>query len=210
MIWFCVPLWNRGDNFKKLCQNLIDVPPPFSFKMIVGDFHSDDVDWDDLKSKNFPLEIIQHEGKFNIAIALQSCFDFITDPNDILITCDADIVFENTSVYDDMIKIEKNKTFWCPVVSHEEKAVNFNSRWNGNVHVPTGDHGGTGFVVVYKEDMEECGGFKNSVFMGPRGQKWGQHDDHMTRALKKKIEWIRPIEERIWVRKHPRIGHWFS
>ena len=220
-IHICVPLYNRGEDISHLLNNLQDIHNKLdknivSFQVHIGDFNSTDIDLHQLiKNFNFKVNIYSIEGNFNISIALQKCFDNITQLDDLVFTLDADTVLETEETFYFIVKnVEKNKTFYCPIVSTEDNIKNFNSTFNGKIYVPNTDHGGSGAIAIYNEDLKRTNEYKNSEFLGPRGELWGWHDTYLTNKISDSgLKWIRRIETNIWLRnnngKKDKTSKWY-
>jgi hypothetical protein len=165
-----------------------------------------------------PVIVLDLDGNFNIAKALQACADSVSDVNintSILMFVDADTVFENGSqLFTEIVcGIEKGKTYYCPIVSTEAKPTQWQSTFDGSVYIPDQDHLGTGLIAIHNIDYKACGGFHNSEFMNDRGEHWGQHDTFIDQKLQLcGLKPVRPVESRIWLRHHQRNTDtkWFS
>jgi hypothetical protein len=232
----CIPLYNRGKDVSRLLNNLNTLYQKLntSLEVIIGDFHSTDISFPDVFSeihlnntnlgqKSFNIKVLQIDGNFNIAKSLQTCADYCQTTNDsttattetepILMFVDADTVFESESVFQNLL-IQRGKTYYCPIVSTEAKPTQWDATFNGSVYVPNRDHFGTGLIAIYISDYQRSGGFKDSEFMGERGEFWGQHDTYLDCKLKNQgLVPIRPVESNVWLRCHQRnaaTSKWFS
>jgi hypothetical protein len=220
----CIPLYNRGEDVLKLLFNIKDIweknkvfERPFEIKVIIGDFYSTDINFQEIK-KCFPYElvIINLDGNFNISKSIQACTDSVTNPNDILMIIDADTVFEDgLNTFKHIINnVKQSESYYCPIVSTEAIPNKWPYTFNGKVYVPVSDHGGTGFVCVYNSDWIKSGGFNGSNYLLERGEFWGAHDDYMNVVLVKValLKINREIVSNIWLRYHKRDVNkkWFS
>ena len=231
--YICIPLYNRGNDVYRLLHNLNTLYQKLNtslLEVIIGDFHSTDISFPDVFSeihlnntktgqKSFNIKVLQIDGNFNIAKSLQICADYCGETNngsreDInLMFVDADTVFESESVFENLL-IERGKTYYCPIVSTEAKPTQWDATFNGKVYVPDCDHLGTGLIAININDYQQSGGFKDSEFMGERGEYWGQHDTYLDYKLKSRgLKPIRPVESNVWLRSHQRnaeASKWFS
>jgi len=211
IINICIPLYNRGNDITKLIHNINDISKIIDkiniiLKVHIGDYHSTDVDLYELvKQVQINTNIIQIDGKFNLAKSLQLCSDTVTDPNELIMHIDADTVLENglelfKSICNQVIQ---GKTFYCPIVSTEGNPSGWPRKYNGKVYVPTRDHFGKGLIVIYNSDYKKSNGFIGSEFMKQRGEIWGSHEIVLEKRLKF-LNIIRPITSDIWLRDHKR------
>jgi len=211
----CVPLYNRGSDITKLLQNLNSVKiPNIILNVIIGDYHSTDVNLNEIISElEIKTTVIQIEGRFNLAKALQICSETVLDPDELIMLMDADTVFDNESELFKRIcdYVIQGETFYCPIVSTEGLPKKWGCYWNGKVHVPTEDHYGEGVMLMYNSDYKKAGGFNNSEYMHERGEIWGGHESILINRLYF-LRKIRPIESDIWLRLHKRDKDtvWYS
>jgi glycosyltransferase involved in cell wall biosynthesis len=222
ILHICIPLWNRGPDIEKLLANLEEIhqkidKSKLKFEVHITDFHSTDIDLN-IKQKevSYPLHVYNLNGQFNIGIALQNCFNQVSNPDHLVMICDADTVFENGEhnllrVIND---VKQGINFYCPVVSFEDKPRGSRVEFKGGRYTPQEDTGGRGFMILYNSDLQRSGTFGNSPYLSERGKKWGGHDSYLAERLSNlRLHCIRPIEEWIWLRAHdrdPQKNGWFS
>lgn len=65
-------------------------------------------------------------------------------------------------------------------------------------------------LLCYASDWHRINCYKDSEFLGIRGEKWGGHDTYMTMEFKKYLYQIRDIRRDVWVRKNVRQGDWYN
>ena len=211
----CIPLFNRGSDITKLLQNINSVKTPdIILNVIIGDYHSTDVDLNQIiKDLEIKVTIIQIYGCFNLAKALQICSDTVLDPDELIMHIDADTVFDNGSELFKRIcnYVIQGQSYYCPIVSTEGKPLKWNANYNGKVYVPTNDHHGSGLILIYNSDYKKSGGFNNSEYMNERGEIWGHHEIIILNRLSF-LNKIRLIESDIWLRIHNRDKDsvWYS
>jgi glycosyltransferase involved in cell wall biosynthesis len=217
-ITICIPLWNRGDDIKKLLSNLEILHHKLdknvvNFNLIIADFCSTDVDLALETSKcTFPVRIKSIDDVFNIAVGITSAVnDAMTE---LVLITDADTVFdENIDLHRLCGRITEGQTFLAPICSTEAEP---NGLWGSiynsskHIHVPTNDHGGSGFVLCYLSDWKRSRVFIDSGYLEERGRYWGGHDDVMSRDLGRCLSRVRYITDEIWTRPNIRVGAWYS
>ena len=211
----CIPLYNRGSDITKLLHNLNSVKvPDIILNVIIGDYHSTDVNLNEIISEiELKTTVIKIEGRFNLAKALQICSETVLDPDELIMTMDADTVFDNESKVFTRIcnYVIQGQSYYCPIVSTEGLPKKWGSQYNGKVYVPTEDHFGEGVMLMYNSDYKKAGGFNNSEYMHERGEIWGGHESVLINRLHF-LRKIRYIESDIWLRLHKRNKdtRWYS
>lgn len=214
----CIPLYNRGEDISKLLYNINDIYNSIdknilNINVIIGDYNSTDIDFNEIISKiSVPVKIIQIKGTFNLSKSLQICSDSVKKMDELIMHLDADTVFEGGSEFLIEIcnKVIKRKTYYCPIVSTEYKPRGWKAKFNEKIYIPTSDHGGRGFIIIYNSDYKKSKGFLNSKYMSDRGEIWGGHEN-ILRSRFKFLKIIRCIESNIWLRNHLRTkSRWFS
>lgn len=218
LVNICIPLYNRGYNVTKLLHNINDiynnVDKKIDVKVIIGDFHSTDIDFESIiPLLDVPVHIIQLEGTFNMVKSLQTCSDYVSDPDEIIMHSDADVVFENGSetIFNMCELVKKGETYSSPICGTEQMPFRWSYTFNGSFYVPTEDHHGGGILIIYNEDYKRLNGYTNDPYMGERGEIWGQHENILKSRLSSLVR-IRKINPYIWSRCHERDGNikWFS
>ena len=214
-ITLCIPLYNRGKDFKLLLENVNDMYDYFKKNDIilsinVGDFNSTDIDLNnEIKKYKFKTNIYSLDGMFNICKSLQCCADNITDLNTILLFTDADVCITENSYNKIIYYIEnilkKNINFIDTMTAIE----------NGNNEIiPTlKEHNGGGILFIYNDDFKRTNGFKDSDFIKERGNYWGGHDAYyQSLFINFGLIMYRPITNTIYLRYHSRNKDniWYS
>jgi len=204
-ITIIVPLWNRGKYMSELftnIQNIINSKGEKFVNVVIGDFHSTDINLEEIKIKySYPINILQIDGDFCIGKSLQLCFETIKHKNGIVYFCDVDAHLPDTIFETIRKNTIKGVQYYCPIVSFEKP--------NKDIWTPISDHKGGGHIGVYISDFKSSNGWNNSKYM--TSTQWGGHDSHIRIVLRKRLKEFRPIESDQWVKTHPRpIGKWFT
>jgi hypothetical protein len=223
-IHMIVPLYNRGDDFVKLLENLKYV----FCKIWVCDFGSTDIDI--TKEDSFPrkFNVISLKETFNWAKGIETVVrsqELAQCENAIIVMLDADTVFDDPikTLAEIKAQVIRNKTFYAPNVATEGRPnpnknpiwkTEFNGRhWVPLDTIPMRERRGFGFCAVYRSDYVLSGGFQGSDFMGERGEYWGQADTFIMQKLQmSQLTPIRPILSNVWLRlnNRDRKEHWYS
>lgn len=211
-LYFCIPLWNRGDDIKLLLSNLeriyININKKINFHTLISDFYSSDINLEIEKKKySYQIDILYINEPFNISKGIKYATDRVKDGNIIMIL-DADTVFDNDFNIIDIINlIKENESFYCPIVSFEyvrkdfKKFVMYNKE--KKLYIPIKDTRGEGMILCYSSDWKKSKVFIGSEFLDSRGETWGQHDTYMVKSLENiGLKKIRLITDKIWLRKN--------
>lgn len=216
VLHMCIPLYNRGVDVTQLLYNINDIHNKIKdvdIKVIIGDYHSTDVDLETIKTKlQVPINIILIDGAFNLSKSLQICSDTVLNLDDLIMHLDADTVIENGPelIPEILSHVKQGVSYYCPICSTEYKMPGTSSTSNGKIFIPNHDHGGSGLIIVYNSDYKKSNGFHNTEFMNDRGEKWGSHEVVLLQRLSFLFKYRR-IESSIWLRTHKRDNlSWYS
>lgn len=215
-----VPLHNRGNDVTKLLMNL----ERLSVRVVVVDHHSLDIDFPSLlPTLDLKVDVIQTDGPFNLAKALQIGCASIQDPNAIVVLIDADTVFDDAHETFKWIwqTLQDPSCYLCPNVSTEARPGpvltqahrGYAAEFNGRVWVPTTDPRGAGFIACRLKHFRKSGGYLNSDLLDARGEYWGSADTHLMERLDSiGLKRIRPTLADVWLRKNDRDvqNKWYS
>jgi glycosyltransferase involved in cell wall biosynthesis len=212
-----VPLWNRGFHIKPLMANIEDIVNKTNenqLKLWISDFKSTDINLNvEIAKYTYPIEIVLLDPPFIIGKGLQIAAEKIpSDANELIYFCDADSVFPLDIFARIRMSVQKNKTFYAPLVSRENKDGVVENSIN---------KGGKGNIGIHVADFVRSRGWRYPKHMncipesvGPMERTaWGKHDTHIYEVFKKVIRLtpVRHVESDQWVRYHPRdTDGWFS
>lgn len=188
---FCIPLYNRTDNFLEyFLKSYLEMDAKNNVKteIIIADAGSEDIN--KIINLNLPdiKKIVQESKPFTRAAYVNLAAN--EAENGILFVCDADISLPK----DFLEKVYNNTTelnVWFPIC-----------QWQINSNEPTWKwfSAGTGLVAIYKENWQKLGGLNENF------TEWGKEDwEFYFRCYKQQIPSHRTKVEGLYHHWHPSL-----
>eukprot|EP01137_Pigoraptor_chileana_P017133 Opistho-2@74753 len=206
MVHVIVPVKNQGvwlqhfiDDMSAIYGNTKDP----HFNVIVVDFGSTDIDVDAAFARSGlkQYKVIHRTGNFERAGGIQAGIDFVTNPNDIIFTCDLHLEIPDSLIEGCRKHTIKGIQAYAPLVVR--LACGFTPE------TPSGfwESAGYGLFALYKSDFDRIGGMNTREFR----DRWGGEDwECVDRVLGNGLEIERLRLPKFYHYYHSRKGMWGS
>lgn len=196
-IHLCVPLWNRSQNLKQLIE-LLDLHNQAQPNIIVhiADFGSTDCNVEaELQQSTLNYQLMLLKPPFSKSLALENLLNSPKIPNSArILFCDVDMAMPFDVYRRIRQTVFQNQSYYCPLVSFENA--------QGQSYGIEEDHGGHGFLAIYKSDIMAAGGFSHGLYRYKT--TWGGEETDFARRISQKLIKVRRLEPEIIARYHPR------